>query len=1223
MSKNQRSNPELAAATTVLRRWPDILKMVRDEVKRLQKEVTDGKINESKVLDFWTRGMNEVFPADQDFKDWQIPVRAVITSYYGLGLASRFVLLCQIAARCLMSSQPNRKMGAAGIVLSDHFSASKHSFDSLLQWGRKENTSNWLVVQKYPHLGELLQVIANNRTNGLKRRPTIDEYETSIGCTDSAAIDFTYWLEFGKFKLGHEANLLDKSIEFIIGPQLDDSADSRIENTSNIQRRKLLERAKGDRDSYHDKPILCVTSKASSVGLSAFATTLYNEISGKNSHAEIRFCYLLLPGKQMIGPAQRSSAKSSIRFFNSDVLLSQLQCFFSGKSIYHAPEIDTSVKYEETLQFVRREYSRQRCVVVFDGLEVNNGPLAALENAIAGTGIVGLIHSLATPIEPTLHDSLFDSHFRKNRLVLLADSCPSELIHLSSEQKCPDIGIGAHKKTVLQRQYRNGPALIEATDYHYQAIVPPGDLRYTLADLVWEQSEVDATDFLDVRTKIHEACQKFVLWFSRVHPTYLPIAQLVAISPNGIDVVELENAYAMYLRIYSQHSLNPGSQFIAKKSHYEIEEFSRRFASITVRAKVDDEFFNVPKDYSSNIKTNRLFIFNGRLSQAFISSAFQEIGDTANNERFCLLHRLIAEQVAVRLTEHRRWSQRKGLERRVDLKYCCELMYHGCLSLAHSEKKFWEHISKRLEVVRGVSSLLIPEAPLSALAWFDGVVFREQIDSYPKHELSRFFGSDRIKMEILLLLSNPSAFADTFAMQASKGTLRLNSLTGGNLPPESDQNIAFYDNILGSDESSSRSIYAFFTGKAYAQGKRSWAADASIANLRSIAHAAYEIDAIDLAYKAYLQSTKLCGLSVGSPASGKSEIIRLARIELDRTVYKEAIAKGTSQFIKTLAEEFPEFAPLRLEARFFSNKDNLFDSIKPEFSIEDLNLTDSVLNWFAPKLIDALGSLNAERLDLAVGCLNNLGLVTLNFADYKRSNPDLLDVGKIAAQCYIVSSALFYLAEQIRLTIFYDNPQQYRLYQPSGSAFRGSVRSALQIASLILKSNSSQSTPQFFAIFRLAKDNLNIYVRHLARFPPDQCHALILQSSVHRVEYQQTRDERYLDNAVSTIANAERIILGLEINKRLWKRFLLERMRVWRLLAEKALNLSEARCACEYVNLMMSDHEHLTSLSSDEASGIIDKSLWPSAANRQKEHIDSLKRKIDEKVRAGAWAVNE
>jgi hypothetical protein len=1214
MPTKSESAIELAPATHLQQHWAWLTLATYNKIEEIVKAKEVKSLDSKSSKTFWDSKVNTIFTDHEVFGGWELPLRAVITDSYKLGPASRYALLCFTAASIERASSST---GTVSKIIASLVGVKQNQIDQRLQWGRT-SSFRWEQFEKYPYVKELLNFISEKRSNGRKNPPTLDEYRHVIGCTDTAPQDFIYWLRKGEFKLGHEVSALDMSIKFVIG-----ITDNNVTTPSSVlqtdaDRAMLLRTTTESRRAHFDKPILCLTSQASSVGLSAFATSLYFEVQKERIQQarlwqpEIRFCYLLLPAKQMIGPKQRTTAPCALRFVNDYILLSQLKAFFLGKSVYDAEPLQSAVDFDNALQFVRTEYSRQRCIIVFDGFEVNNGPLASIEDTIAGTGILGLLHALAVPIEPVFGDSTFKCYFADNRIVLLSDKQPAELFDVSTHKECPPINIGAHRKTVEMRFYAHGTEMLDATNH--TILKPPGDIRYSLADFIWKHDSGLGEKLLDVKRKTSEVCELFTDWFAEIHQKYLPILQLIALKPFGIDVVELKAAYGYYLLIESvaiDDSKSAAFDFrieekIKVRAAFEVEDFIEQFSEFTVLATVSkaERYLGPSAAYAGG----RLFLFCGPLAEAVVASTFKNDNVFKGNERFCLMHRLLCEQAAIRLTENRRLSKSTGVERKVDLRHCCEVLYHGCLSLANTERSFWAKVFKGFEGLGGISNLLIPEEPIDALAWFDGVIFREHIDAYPRHELSRYFGKDQLKLELLLLMCNPGVFACLYEKQLSKGPrVKVNARA------IIQQNRALYKQALDERQIRGGNLYS---GKSNAENDPTtpWTFEAFKANLRSVAHAAREVGAPLLGRHALLVLSEFTESVNPAQLIQPSESIGLSIAELEDFALKDSTSLGAMGFLTEMGRLFPEFGCFKLIAPYYENTAAQGESFLQALNLREHYIGALAKQWFGnlDKHADTrIGCLvDPRRVDLVVTALNHLGVVTLNQAERLRTFPDFADSATQDSNYYLLSMEILLLSEKIRLENFYAHPLEYRMYQPSGGGFRGAVRASLQIVSLLHDQGDEKSLKMANSMLRLAIDNLNIYTRHHAKYPPDRCHILILQSSIFRSQYNLNNQEVLLIKARNTLQLAERLLLTLEVGHALWRRFLLERLRVSRQIVKRASPKFDSLLRNEYISLMESDSKHLTELADHQPSidnSVTEDQLWANVARRQAGHIFDLK----------------
>jgi len=202
-----------------------------------------------------------------------------------------------------------------------------------------------------------------------------------------------------------------------------------------------------------------------------------------------------------------------------------------------------------------------------------------------------------------------------------------------------------------------------------------------------------------------------------------------------------------------------------------------------------------------------------------------------------------------------------------------------------------------------------------------------------------------------------------------------------------------------------------------------------------------------------------------------------------------------------------------------------------------------------------------------------------------------------AVRRFCRSMTYFRLAESLRLRIFADDPTGLH-YFASGHSARQMIRVGLKLEQQASRVAAETSAHGFFA--RRSRHMANVLTRHLFRYPRERASMLILESTMVRLLSAAHSRELGLRSARGLLDRAEPVVLGLGVQTRVRMRFVLERIKVHRRMADN-LASSDLDGAKGFAVLAREDINLLEELNRDP--GLM---LWHKLIQIQKDYLSLI-----------------
>jgi len=813
-------------------------------------------------------------------------------------------------------------------------------------------------------------------------------------------------------------------------------------------------------------------------------------------------------------------------------ILIYLDNFFSGMSM-DLSNAARDVNPEIVIERVRLAMAKTPAIIIFDGYSDCTIGFPEIERAIADDFLLNLIKQLTAPPLGHLNSNDALKRFSENRILVLSDvETLAETNAHNLRIPFPDSGIMTSVIDLQKLQHRDeikrlighppfeniqSEAILHVLD---AVFCVPGDKGAVQPDLRRTEREVrnalqgmatmghgDRAD-----TQLAAVVQVFLDRIFLRSPAQYWLLVLIASTPGGIREDTLRRLIAAAAKVTSNDfrpievfpSLGDPSSTIA-----DLKQLCGRM--LTDR-KSDDfeplrhahaaEFPSEVAVEPSDTKQPSLYA---------IDFAIPEVRRTLlarikprELRRIQNFHRLLAEESLTQATisfRHDPDQNSIGSIRRL-----LGVLYHGFMSLPVSHSKLTK------AKIRSVD-FAMPIDPYQLWQWLYLFAYRRLIERPPSWRLTRYYGADALKQEILQVVEQPWRLWGRYPqalpyIQNASGKLTL----------------------LDGDEGNSKEL----------------ALDLLIGR----SQAAYSLGDLGTAEDALERAFEFAG---NAPRSR----LRLNKRKLDLAMLRQD-NKEADEAIDELQSLLGQTAKDAIDTLVGSVSKKLIETAGPG------NFAPLVHVPPAAPVIEVLTSggkgkrWGPSELSEISDVLFRIGerSALIGDIDYSEATIRLLKEGserrEYAEQAFLghltTSMAYFRLAEALRLRVFSDSPSSEHFFA-SGHSARQFVRVALKLERYSREQMNEGwvPVPGFFA--RKARQMSDVVTRHLYQYPRERASLLILESTMARLISGGDPKVASLARARSFLQRAEPVVLALGPGTRVRMRFLLERIKVHRRMA--------------------------------------------------------------------------
>lgn len=874
-------------------------------------------------------------------------------------------------------------------------------------------------------------------------------------------------------------------------------------------------------------------------------------------------------------------------------LLARLHAFFTGSDVEDAPDIEEH-RLEEVIQEIRHQMMVSPAIVMLDGYTNTTSRLAELDRIIRDDQVLSLVEKLRDPPLTAMYRPESLSLFLRNRILLLSD----EEIELND---CIQEEIPAPKaedmRQVLENQdldevvaIRNLLEIVpELRSARSEAVLRILDslIRIErkiaqLADLPWDADAcaehlrecigrgLRSADSVD--RKIVELVGNLLLdRISETFPDYHAVLTLIALTPDGIrrDTLSRVAVLAARCRLSNDEFHSPlPSPSACMEAFDSLLTLCRAILTAERSDKIaglDD--YSHPWEFSvSEISTSQSHA-NEPVATEFRIPAFRDmlcrrIREQAFRPEVQPLHRLLAEEALRQATIAFRHDD--DLKSGRSLRRLLSTLYHGFQSIPIDGTGTIVMADYRN------AEFAIPESSSDAWEWLYLFAYRRMIEQPPTWNLSRQFGLDRVKQDILDLADRPW---DSWPAHLHRPDIRHGD------------GIVFHRARDPRTRKIAADFYLSQSQNAYALGNSALAVSALEKSMLMEEDGPRKRPSKQEKAQTWLRNPRV--------AKKMLDVALLDGRFDDIEIVEKALRDEASEKLTGINEYLDQTTSKLVDLVSAHNFQPVVHDLPVAHTVTDL-------------VIKAHQSGNRENVSQLCGILFRIGEFYALKGDIENAAARARELQnqKTAEPRYhrtryenvilmlCRSMAYFRLAEALRLRVFQEDPTGSHFFA-SGHSARQMIRVGLKLEQFARREIANPAIPHgFFA--RRSRHMANVITRHLFRYPRERASMLIIEASISRLLSFDTNKVAGLESARDFLDHAEPVVLALGTSPRVRRRFRLERLKIHRRLA--LARKDDPLAAGMYFDLAEQDLVHLKEHSSDQ--------LWHQLVQIQEQSID-------------------
>lgn len=862
-------------------------------------------------------------------------------------------------------------------------------------------------------------------------------------------------------------------------------------------------------------------------------------------------------------------------------ILAYLDDFFSGTSV----DRSTAARYvnpEIVIERVRLAMAANPAIIIFDGYSDGTMGFPELERAIADDFLLNLIKQLTEPPLGHLNSNDALKRFSENRILVLSDvETLAETNAHNLRIPFPDSGIMTSVVDLQKLRYRaeikrligrppfeniRSEAILHVLD---AVVCVSGDIGAVQKDLRRIESEVrNALQGMATRghgdradTQLAAVVQVFLDRIFLRSPAQYWLLVLIASTPGGIREDTLRRLIASAAKVTS-NDFKPIEVFPSLRDPSRAIADLKQLCGRMLTDRKSDDFESLRHAHAAEFPSEVAVEPSDpkRPSLYAIDFAIPEVRRTLlariqprELRRIQTFHRLLAEESLTQATisfRHDPDQSSIGSLRRL-----LGVLYHGFMSLPVSHSKLTK------AKIRSVD-FAMPIDPYQLWQWLYLFAYRRLIERPPSWRLTRYYGADALKQEILQVVEQPWRLWGRYEQ-----ALPYIQNTSGKLI------------LLDGDEGNSKEM----------------ALDLLIGR----SQAAYSLGDLGTAGDALERAFEFAGNTPRSRLRLNKRKLDLAMLRQDDKEADEA-KKELQSFLGQPAKDAIDMlvgsvSKKLIETAGPGNFAPLVHVPPTAPAIEVLTSGRKGRGWGPSDLSEISDVLFriGERSALIGDIEYSEATIRLQKEGSKRR--------EYAEQTFLghltTSMAYFRLAEALRLRVFSDSPSSEHFFA-SGHSARQFVRVALKLERYSREQMNEGwvPVPGFFA--RKARQMSDVVTRHLYQYPRERASLLILESTMARLISGGGPKAASLARARSFLQRAEPVVLALGLRTRVRMRFLLERIKVHRRMAVLP-ETAEPAFALRYAEFDLATLGKLVELN--------DLPLWKALFEIQKEAVSRVR----------------
>lgn len=784
---------------------------------------------------------------------------------------------------------------------------------------------------------------------------------------------------------------------------------------------------------------------------------------------------------------------------------------------------------------MRLKMAATPAILIFEGYSYSDMEFEALERAIADDFLLELVSKLLAPPLGHLNTSAELERFRQNRIVILSDA------RLSGDISAENLEIPLPEQTIMKDVFDLQPlqnkaevgeifgGVVRATVQSEGVLFAVDTLVSVVKGGLVTEGNDGNQDLRKLRLDIQRALEDESRSSSRnpgeslmaavvrvlldriyaASPQRYWLLVLIASTPGGLREDTLRRLIAAASKVTSADFKPIEVIPLCPNPSDAIADLKFLCGSLLTDRKSDDfeglrgahtaefpsEFDSQPLDRERR-STCAMDLAMPEVRRALLARVLP-----TEIHRIQTFHRLLAEEALTQATVSFRHDPDQSSVR--SLRRLLSVLYHGFMSVP----------IRRMELadahIRSID-FAMPTEPLKLWEWLYLFAYRRLIERPPAWRLSRIYGADAIKREILQIVERPWKLwgrypaALTF-IQKAEGSLIL---------PASP------------DGKTEKIALDFFISKS---------------------QAAYSLGKLDEAALALQAAVPVSGNTPRSKLRLAKRQLDLALLEQDAATAADVEAKMHSMlgesataalqaYIESVAAKLAETAG----AGNFEPRVHVPSAVS---AIDALKSGGDCRGWGPDELSEISDILFriGERYALEGDTKYSEATISMLTRGTRRIRPG----DSAFLDCLTTSMAYFRLAEALRLQAFSDSPSGDHFFA-SGHSARQFVRVALKLERYSREQMAKDwaPVPGFFA--RKARQMSDVVTRHLYQYPRERASLLILESSMARLIPGGESRAAALSSARAFLQRAEPVVLALGIDARVRMRFLLERIKIHR-----------------------------------------------------------------------------
>jgi hypothetical protein len=847
-------------------------------------------------------------------------------------------------------------------------------------------------------------------------------------------------------------------------------------------------------------------------------------------------------------------------------ILGYLRAFFSGEDVAASAPIKPEENVHEVLLGIRQRMATDPAIIMLDGYTDLSVGLGDLERAILDDHLVFLVRRLVDPPIGHCDQPAQLSTFLRNRVIIFSDLAlsPSVLPCNALEIPPPEDGKEALDAIELQPlRHRDHIVEVAKTD---PGLRNPraGCTPYVVDALISFEIAAGAPLPVDLYRLVaknrgsgggaaqelayHSAIKTLLDRMEEERPDLFWILILIASTPGGIQLSTLESLVELAAQCVSDDNqpieLLPPIADVSKS----LADLMAICGSFLTDGRSDD-FDGLREDQARAWQTGtakrRERDPQSNRGPCAIDFQYPEVRasillrvDMELFPRVQALHRLLAEEALGQQT----FALRHGcdLSSARSFRRLLAVLYHGFMSLPITK----EGKLSRASLVCGAFAM--PLDPRDAWEWLYLFAYRRLIEYPPNWNLSRFYGLDPLKLDILKLAAAPWEAWKRYPRLGMAISWKVRSLL-----PESTSDPRL--GRISTDYHISQAHAAFSAGdlaQAHEAIERAEAVDAAIPKpWLTYAKRKFDLALLTQNRKEIARIESHTREMLGPPVQALDAYIA----DIARRI-EQLVSQRNFHPVERLPPASPTIAALKEAGRSADwDGSSLMQVSDILFRLGERFALDGDLRHSAQKLAPIVPG-QAPRTRI----VNDDEAAIVNFCK---------------------AFAYFRLAENTRLQVFSDDPTGQHFYA-SGHSARQMARASLKLERLargraVEEGKIDDPASLGVGFFgQNARHMADVIARHLFRYPRERASMLILESQMSRLLSPPSQAPRGLEDARRFLRNAEPVVWSLGSTSRVRMRFLLERVKVHRRLARDA----DKRIALMYLEFCDSDLASLTFL---------------------------------------------